>query len=621
MSAKPRNGIVFVTLALKHKNITMKKIILLSILTVLCLSLAAKNKVQDAKLISATMLPQGAELTHTARVDLTAGTNELTLSNLAPYVDVNSIQIKCSGGVTVLGFEFSEDYLNKGDDSPAVRKLKDSVKYYNAELTRLGTALEINRDMLSLLQSNKQVGGEQNGLKVDEFMKMMDYYKAKSTELQKEKQLYSDEVKKIKDRLDKVQRQLRLEEGAAEKIAGTLSLTLANPVAGSRDVEVTYYTSSAQWIPYYDIQVTDLSKPITVISKAKLMQTTGLDWKGVKLAISTATPSGKTAQKFETWFLNYVTPSYRNSGKYYKDGAMQNSFIPQIQMDQSEASVQAEQIVVRGTSSASDTRNPLYVVNGEIMDDVSHIDSRLIESMSVLKDASSTAIYGSRAANGVVLITLKDSYENFVATSESEIDFTYTLEQPYDLTGNGKEQIVTLRSFEMPATYEYYCAPKLDKATFLLANIEGWESYNLLPGEANITREGTFVGKSYIDPYSTQRTMSLTLGVDNRVVVKREKLQDFSGVKMLASSKQQIFTYQLTVKNTKNIPVKMVLKDQYPISMQKDIDVQVAEDHNASHVNKEVGVLTWSFELAPGETQTFKHSYTVKYPKNKILNL
>ena len=62
---------------------------------------------------------------------------------------------------------------------------------------------------------------------------------------------------------------------------------------------------------------------------------------------------------------------------------------------------------IRGTGSMLGGANPLYVVDGIITDDIRNINSADITSLDVLKDASSTAIYGMRAANGVVLITTK----------------------------------------------------------------------------------------------------------------------------------------------------------------------------------------------------------------------
>ena len=64
-------------------------------------------------------------------------------------------------------------------------------------------------------------------------------------------------------------------------------------------------------------------------------------------------------------------------------------------------------IRVRGTTSFNGSNDPLYVVDGVPVDNIKFLSPNDIESMSILKDASSAAIYGSRAANGVILITTK----------------------------------------------------------------------------------------------------------------------------------------------------------------------------------------------------------------------
>ncbi|HEX3007956.1 MAG TPA: SusC/RagA family TonB-linked outer membrane protein, partial [Bacteroidales bacterium] len=65
------------------------------------------------------------------------------------------------------------------------------------------------------------------------------------------------------------------------------------------------------------------------------------------------------------------------------------------------------QVRIRGTNTITADANPIYVVDGVIVSDITNINTNDIESMDVLKDAASQAIYGSRAANGVILITTK----------------------------------------------------------------------------------------------------------------------------------------------------------------------------------------------------------------------
>lgn len=84
-------------------------------------------------------------------------------------------------------------------------------------------------------------------------------------------------------------------------------------------------------------------------------------------------------------------------------------------------------IRIRGTNSLTGNNSPLYVVDGLVVGNINNINASDISSMEVLKDASATAIYGSRGANGVVLISTKSGtkgdakiqIDTFFGTSET----------------------------------------------------------------------------------------------------------------------------------------------------------------------------------------------------------
>ena len=73
----------------------------------------------------------------------------------------------------------------------------------------------------------------------------------------------------------------------------------------------------------------------------------------------------------------------------------------------SEAPGSTPQVNIRGLGTALGGRNPLYIVDGFPMENLNSINPSDIESIDVLKDASSASIYGIRAANGVIMVTTK----------------------------------------------------------------------------------------------------------------------------------------------------------------------------------------------------------------------
>jgi TonB-dependent starch-binding outer membrane protein SusC len=96
---------------------------------------------------------------------------------------------------------------------------------------------------------------------------------------------------------------------------------------------------------------------------------------------------------------------------------------------------------VRGTNSISSTNEPLYVVDGFPSSNGSDINPNDIESMQILKDASATAIYGARGANGVILITTKRGKQGESSISYSASTGMQQVINPFNML-NGKEYML-----------------------------------------------------------------------------------------------------------------------------------------------------------------------------------
>ncbi len=573
----------------------------------------------------ATVYRYGAELVHVSAVKLESGTTDIIIEGLSNKIDLNSLQVGSDGKLTIMSTEFSTDFLKPAQSSALIKRLEDSVDRYNRSYQKIQVDIRTGRELLDLLKANRSIAGSQTGLSVAELIKMMDYYKIKTLEIENDLSVAREKEKLILEQLGRFQQQINEEQSRNTRTVGKLQIQVMAAVAGNYNFTITYVTPSAFWNPAYDIRVDNITQPLGITMKAKLSQSTGLDWKKVKLALATATPGQYgNAPVFQPWFLKFQDPVAQ------LDRRMLVNSIPSMAVK--EKSEQLDEVVVagygtnagvriRGLNSMNADKTPLYVVNGMVVteQEFKKIKPNAIATINVLKDASATSIYGAQGSNGVIVVTTKEGMEEYVSVNDKELDVTYSIELPYDVPTNGKEQQVVIREIKMPAHYKYYAAPKLDKETYLLGELADWESMNLLPGEANIMFEGTYVGKTFIDPLSTSDTLNLTLGRDRRVVVKREAVKDFTSTRLLSSGKKQVFTYDITVKNNKKESIEMILKDQYPISTNKDIEVELLEWAEAQD-NKEVGVLTWKLNLKPGETKKYRISYSIRYPKDKNIN-
>ena len=144
--------------------------------------------------------------------------------------------------------------------------------------------------------------------------------------------------------------------------------------------------------------------------------------------------------------------------------------------------------------------------------------------------------------------------------------------------------------------------------------LTNWEQYSFLQGEANIFFEGTFVGKSILEAEGVQDTLSISLGRDKSVALKREKIDQLSQSRALASNNIESRAYQITVKNNKSQGIQLTVFDQIPISIVNDISVTAI--HKGAQQD-ENGIIKWQVDLKPNEQQQFQLQYEVKYPKRE----
>lgn len=200
--------------------------------------------------------------------------------------------------------------------------------------------------------------------------------------------------------------------------------------------------------------------------------------------------------------------------------------------------------------------------------------------------------------------------------SENQLSAIFEIDMPYDILSNGQPHSVNLQSFEHPTLFKYYAVPKMDKDAFLLAEVKDYQSLNLMPGEANIFFENMYVGQSFIDPNITTDTLNLSMGRDKSISIKRERIMDQRSTQISGSTKRQTYTYEIRVRNNKSTTVNMLLKDQYPISTDRNITVNL-EDDGGARVNSETGELTWTITVQPGETKTYRFQYQIRHPRDQ----
>ncbi len=533
------------------------------ILVVLCVVLLGlshavsgqNDKPVDSKITNITVFLAKAQVSRELKTRIDAGKTNLVITGLTSLLDPQSIQVTGKGNFIILGTSHRQNYLNDLNLPKPLKVLKDSVEHHQKQISLEQSQKEILNREEQMLLSNQKIGGTNQNLTVAELKAMADFYRNRLGEIVTNRMKEDDKIKRLTDRMTKVQRQINSQNELYSRNTSEIVVSVSAEAATSADLTVSYVVANAGWYPIYDLRALNTKNPVQLSYKANVFQSTGEEWKNVHLTLSTANPN-----------LSGLKPELNS---WYLDFY--------------------QPIVYQGPSYEKRGRSAIpSATKGEDMSEV-----------AIMKPAETSAEY--------------------VNTIQTTLNTEFDISLPYDVSSSNKPTLVDIRAYEMKANFQYSVAPKLDADAFLIAKATGWEAFSLLPGEANIFFEGTFVGKTFIDPNSIKDTLSISLGRDKRIVIKREKVKDFTSRKAIGANVRETSAYEISVRNTKQEPIKIVVEDQVPVSQNSQIEV-IMIDAGGANYNKDTGKLIWTWMVSSNETKKMTFKFEVKYPKDKQIS-
>lgn len=514
------------------------------------------EKPVDSKITDVTVFLSKAQVTREVKTRVEAGKTTIILTGLTSQLDQQSIQVAGKGSFIILGIATQQNYLNELNIPRPLKVLRDSLEYFQKQLTLEQSQKEILNKEEQMLLSNQKIGGTNQNLAVAELKAMADFYRARLGDIVTTRMREDDKIKKINEKMMKLQRQINEQNELYARNTSEIIINVSAEASTTVDLAVNYVVANAGWYPVYDLRAINTKSPVQLSYKANVYQSTGEEWKNVKLKLSTANPNqGGLKPELYTWYLDFDQPVYKT---------------------------------LKGRAAG----------------------------MAVMRSAAPEA---EDKAMEEVAPAPAETVANFTSTVQTTLNTEFAIALPYTVASSNKPTLVDIKNHELKADYQYSVAPKLDQDAFLLARITGWEEYSLLPGEANVFFEGTFVAKSFIDPNNIKDTLAVSLGRDKRIVVKREKLKDYSSRKAIGSNQRDSYAYEISIRNTKTEAIKITIEDQVPVSQNSQIEV-TATDAGGAKYNKDTGKLTWEYTLQPNETKKVVYKYEVKYPKDKILS-
>ncbi|GEP93966.1 DUF4139 domain-containing protein [Chitinophaga cymbidii] len=634
------------------------KIYLSLLLSITCFYANAQTKKQtvQSKIDKVTVFMQGAQVMRSATTSIPAGTTTLVFPQISPELEEKSIQVRGQGPFTILSVSRERNYLRGQAPIEEIEKLQQQQEALEEKVTHEKARQKVFAQEEAMLAKNQDLRGTTTGLKTQDLREALDFQRARLSEVLEQQISIEKNITQLNESISRLIAQQQALMAAKDTSTSDLLITVSSKENINGQLTLSYMVKNAGWYPSYDLRVESISQPMALAYKANVFQQCGEEWKNVKLSLSSGNPSESGLKpELQPWLMRAFYSRQEMMAARIQQGSVGKNEARGRIYDESGRPLPHVSITIPGRTIGTVTNEKgefslqlppdatalkiSYIgymqreisLNGKYLEVYMQPDAKLMEEVVVVGyGAQEKKSLLTGAASGVMIRgvssapaprTQKQSEIPLeVGTTFHSTSVHFDIATAYTVPSDGKPYTVNIREMEVPASYEYHAAPKLDLSAYLLAGITDWQQLNLLEGETSIYFEGTYLGKSLLNLQTASDTLFVSLGKDKGIVLNRKLQKAFSKSQYLGSNQVVTRHWEISVRNNKREPVRLLLEDQLPVSVQREIEISKME-HPGAKLDENTQKLTWDLSIAPKEEKKTQLQYTVKYPKDRVVNL
>jgi uncharacterized protein (TIGR02231 family) len=532
-------------------------------------------KIVESQISEVTVYTDRALITRRGTVPLTGNERELTVASLPTTLETESVRATGAGTVAVrlLGVR-TETVFHSEPAGDRIAELTAQIQELETQKRAIKDQIASRKIQLNFVEnlSEKSVGSFASGIskqqiglnETGELLNFLgsNYKKYISAIAQHERQ-----QRDLDKQIEALRQQLRQVQTPYSQQSFNIIVAIEPSGSGNFELEVSYVVTRACWTPLYDLRVNTTNNQINLNYLAEVNQNTGEDWTGVALTLSTAKPGmGTLPPKLQPWFIDIVHPKSAQNPAFMRK---QHRLTAEAEMGTDDMELEMEnepQFAMMALRSAAPAPEPI---------------------------AAQTA---------TATVSREGSTVSFQVGGNTNI--------PSD----GTPHKVTIFSENYPYKPEYIAIPHLVSFAYLQAILTNpTTGATLLPGKANIFRDNTFVGTLQLDNISPGEELKLNLGIDEGLKIERELVERQVDKKLIGNQRRTTYAYRLILTNLQQVPAKLTLKEQLPVSRKEQIKVRLTQT-NPKIIAGEMGLLEWIISLPPQAKQELYYQFVVEHP-------
>jgi len=495
--------------------------------------------------------PGGATIQRTATV--ATGARELVVRCLPARFDADSLQVQADAGIQIGEISIQTLDRQRAPECGAspldgrIRELEDQRAAVQAESDAQDLALGFLKSFGGSSESaSKPTSGPIAGT--------VDALRRSGQEAWQRKHQLSRRLVEIEEKLAPLQAERgRLVQ--ANPQLRTVRINLAAARAG--ELRLSYRLNQAGWSPIYRAHLDTQSQQLRLERMAQVVQSSGEDWSGVQLRLSTSAPRNQSGLPSPyPWTLDILPPVVERELQFTGSRQMAPA-----------APAPAPAMAFKANASADEAAPPM------------------------------------------------PSFD--ISAQQGEYGAEFEVPGRVNISSDGQRVSFALGSEKLVAQLFARVQPQQDRQAYLVAELSR-PSGSWPAGALQLFRDGAFIGNSQLQLGSEEK-LELFFGRDELLRVAVEPpLKDGAERGFIGSRKEQKVSRAYVIENLHRQPIQLQLIEPSPVAQHEDIKVQTQFSPQPSQLRwKQLpGVIAWQLPLAAGQSQRFTAEYLISAPKD-----
>lgn len=531
-------------------------------LALVLLTLAgAQAKPGESRIRRVTVYPDRALVVREAALQVPAGASAVEIKDLPAGVMPDSVRARVAGpeGVRLRGLEVRTYQVEKvvgarARELGAERDLLlESLRAVDDRLAALASRREFVLSVKAAAGADASSTLLKEKLRIDDLKSAAAFVEEALLEIAGKARQAEKEKRALDDKKRVIEAELAGLSGGAPLTKRAAVVAIEAPNAAAATLELSYVIVGAGWVPFYDIHAAPDRGEATIRYYGQILQSTGEDWSGVEIALSTAHPARSTKMPEMAALAVTSTPSKAARMGQVADNGLQRNW-------------QALDQIIREQNDA---------------------------------------VYNRRDYSALAL----------TAEVQSQISsHVFRITTPETIPSDGSPHKVTIATTVFKGDASRVATPKLSPHLYLKTQVRNTNDFPYMPGDLNIFLGNDYIGAGTIELVAPNETFEVFLGVDEGIKVTRRLLSRRVEAGTLQKTHH---VFVIRVENFKGKAAKLSVIDQLPVSRDSDVEIIPDPDMTKPSTSAPDGRLTWELEVEPGAVKEIRLGYRVYHPAGR----